>query len=139
MSLITLNLLPQEEVDELHKTTKPVVRYNGVLYTIKEGYDLCHQSYLWSPVRRKKLDESKLVVQADHQTLHKCGHPSLFKPSVQEVLSCIHGFMLSRVVDYYEMIEQPQGVDDLNQYRLFTNNFIHVGKVRLYYEQSPIR
>jgi hypothetical protein len=34
------------------------------------------------------------------------------------------------------LFDTPQDADDLNAARLFTNNFLHLAKARLYYDPS---
>lgn len=91
---------------DLSDKLRPVVRdHNGDLRLIQLP-DLRKQSFLWAPRflnAREAPSLDRLVEVERIETLHTCGAPSLFKPSIAEVLAQIPAY-LTETAHYFETL-----------------------------------
>lgn len=68
-----------------------------------EPVDIKGMAFTWDP---KLVDQAEgLEVILDIVTIHSCGHPALFKPSIQEVLAQIPEDIASKVVAFETFLE----------------------------------
>jgi hypothetical protein len=89
--------LTDERLAELLGRIRPVYRFDGELWHIKP-VDPCRIAFLWDPKedgRAKGLKPLRSI-----ETCHDYGHPSLFKPSIAEVLAQIPEDILGEVVAF---------------------------------------
>jgi len=126
-----LDLIPKLSQEELQKRAgriKPVVGFNGSQYYIHD-VDIAQVSFIWDP--KKKNKAKGLVALCEILTYHTYGHPMLFKPSIAEVLSQIPDTHLDKVIAF-QIVGQPESVEDLNQYGAITNSGYHMAITQLY-------
>lgn len=78
------NRMSQEEIMERAKTLRPVAEFKdkGHLLCWVDGMKIHKQSYTWLLNPLKPTGYLRELGRIT--TYHKCGHPSLFKPSVDE-------------------------------------------------------
>ncbi len=78
------NSMTKEQIIERARTLRPVAelkKVGGMIFWV-DGGNIHTQSYTWD---LKRLKPTGYLRELGHvRTYHKCGHPSLFKPSVDE-------------------------------------------------------
>lgn len=108
--------MTKEQIIERARTLRPVAEFKnigGMMFWV-DGGKIHKEAYLWS-IRRLKptgyLRELGRII-----TYHKCGHPSLFKPSVDEcVYQCPYPEATAfRIIPYCEYN------NDLNRHEAVT-------------------
>jgi hypothetical protein len=82
---------------ELLERIRPVVSFGGVLHYIRP-VDPRRIAFTWAPKPGRKA--KGLVELRQVRTLHNYGHPSLFKPSIAEVLAQLPDDIADRTVAF---------------------------------------
>lgn len=98
------NTISDEYLVELASRIKPIIYDAGVYYEIEVPSDLRKTSFLWAAKKIRVVENPKFL-----QTIpshHTYGHPSLFKPSIAEVMEDL---VLQEMTDinYFE-VKNPQ-------------------------------
>ena len=128
------------EIDDMrlakfYKFLKPIVTIDEIKYLLKRFTleQLRDQSYIWNRYedKRETVDPNKLEQVEDFLCLHTYGYYGLFKPSIAEVLSQAP-IETIRYADVFEIIEEPETIDDVFRYPEVVNNGFHLSKVRSY-------
>lgn len=107
---------------------QPVIRDKGIPY-FAEQVDPVNQSYLWNP--RMTEVAFKLKEVAVITTYHEFISYGKFEPTVVEVLAAIPVQWLHGLVAF-EIIEQPESVDDLRRAPAALADDHHMARTRLY-------
>lgn len=89
MKKFSIPKMSMDDVIALSDSMRPVCRYRGQLMWLEKVNDLFRISYLWNVVMEGVVGDDELVEVGRIKTLHSYGHPSLFKPSVAEVMAQI--------------------------------------------------
>ena len=137
MYIVSIPKISKEELIARYKRIKPIVEFEGKKYFLREfsTAELTGKSYIWniSEDKREHVDMKKFIplVNSDFECLHSYGYYGVFKPSIGEVLAQIPKIDAD-FVDAFEIIEQPEVLEDFNKYRIQFDNGFHVSKVRLY-------
>jgi len=92
--------ITDEKLQELLLRIRPVLSFGGKLSYIK-SVDPRHIAFLWDPKPDGEAED--LVILRSIRTYHDYGHPSLFKPSIAEVLAQIPEDILDKVVAFETM------------------------------------
>ena len=134
-AILAVPQIDDEELAYMYKLLKPIVNVEGAKYLLKEYTlaELRNQSYLWnaSEDKREKVDSEKLKVIQEFLCLHTFGYPTLFKPSIAEVLSQMP--MISTMdADYFEIVESPKDQYDVFRYKDLADKHLHLSMVRTY-------
>ena len=119
---VTLPDFDHAQIVALAKRIKPLVHAGNGFATIKP-VDLFGVAYAWDPKPVALVQRADLVEVAVIQTLHTCGHPVMFKPSIAEVLGQIPDKFLDKV-DYF-VTDHAGGIDQ-------EGGYLHVGETILY-------
>jgi hypothetical protein len=123
-------VLPKTQLDALAAQIRPLVRgLDGNAYPI-EPVDLNNVSYTWDP-KLLPTPVTNLNSLGEFRCLHGYGHPSLFKPSIAEVLRQIPASMLEGAT-YFEMVKKPGNLDDMKEDREAMDAGFHVSTIRVY-------
>lgn len=123
-------ILPKEKLDELAAQIKPVMRgKGGKAYPLKP-VDIEKVAYTWDPVLLK-TPVTGLVSLGTFRCLHGFGHPSMFKPSIGEVLRQIPANLLEGAT-HFELVKKPTTVDDMNEELRALKAGFHVSTIRVY-------
>lgn len=101
--------ITEERLAELLPRIRPVVRKDGGLWYIKP-VDPRRIAFLWDPTLDAKVEDLK-ELRGIH-TFHDYGHPSLFKPSIAEVLAQIPADIVDETVAFETgFVDFDQGRD----------------------------
>jgi len=136
---VSIPKITKEELVKLYEKIKPIVEIEGKKYFLREfSYEeISGVSFLWNAHEDKReivnMDEYIPLSQYDFECIHTYGHPTLFKPSIKEVLAQIPD-NIKRCVDtfVFEIIEQPETAADFDKNKIVFDNGFHLSKVRLY-------
>lgn len=123
-----INKCSDEELNRRAERIRPLVSYSDGLWFIKPQH-LTDVAYLWKPTKDIKAPEMQVIGQ--FRCLHTYGHPSLFKPSIAEVLWQIPEEMLDRA-KAFELTTAPRNSDDLNAASDALNQGFHVSTINVY-------
>lgn len=104
---------------------RPVVRLDGELYYIKP-VDKDKIAFTWDPEPTRKV--KNLEILESIVTRHKCGHISLFKPSISEVLACIPKRLKRKVVAFETVPESAEPDFDAYEHYATTILYKRTGK-----------
>lgn len=123
--------VPPEKVLELSKTIRPLVvdELGDLRYSVHT--ELFNTAYTWNRNFGEKVNLQEGTKVEHIRTYHSYGHPSLFKPSIAEVISCIPEHMWDKVYAF-EIVDKPRDAADLNKEREALNAGFHVATTRLY-------
>jgi len=80
--------IEKEEVNMLFKRIKPILRKDNGNFFLIEDVDPFKTSFAFNPKYKKKVKTKKLVEVGSAFSLHS-SHPSLWKPSMEEVFAFI--------------------------------------------------
>ncbi len=120
--------ISDEELRSRAARIKALVRKGGKLYTIEQPKNLRQTAFLWDPVFEER---SGVVMEIGRvKTLHSYGAPSLFKPSIAEVLAQIPPELAAKV-KAFEVLG-PGTANDLNDHWDELNAGFHVAETILY-------
>lgn len=137
---VSIPEITDEELKIRYKRTKPIVEIEGKKYLLREytQEELREKSYLWYMEQDKReeinIDEYAPLVDYDFECIHKYGYHAFFKPSIAEVLAQIPSD-LARLVDLFEIIDEPKTVEDFSKNKIVFDNGYHISKVRLYWKK----
>ena len=121
--------LSDEELADLAQRIRPVVRdENGRCFYI-EAVDPRKEAFTWSPTLTDEAADGAggIVRIATIYTLHSYGAPSLFKPSIAEVISMIPQHLLGKVIAFETVCP-----DDVGGQRSALAKGYHVAVTHLY-------
>ena len=120
--------ISDEELRSRAARIKALVRKEGKLYTIEQPKNLRQTAFLWDPVFKER---SGVVMELGRvRTLHSYGAPSLFKPSIAEVLAQIPPELAAKV-KAFEVLG-PDTADGMNGHWDELNAGFHVAETILY-------
>lgn len=111
MSKLPYTEISRECAEELLKTIKPLVRKEGVLYTIAP-VDPFKIAFRWSPQFVERVDMNQLRLVEAIRTYHPAGYIGLFKPGIAEVLAQIPEDLRPHVTAFEIVTSQYQSVYD---------------------------
>jgi hypothetical protein len=129
MSKITIPKISDEMLQMRASRIRPLLTFDGELYSIVPTRDLRSISFMWNPIRSYRAGPLRQL--ADVRMFHSFGAPSLFKPTIAEVIAQIPE-RYSAVTCAFEVIRHPQNAADLNLESEALNAGFHVSIVRLY-------
>ena len=121
--------VPKDRIKELAERIKPVVQFAHKGKRYIKPVDLFGIAYTWDPKAASKAKDLKPL--CDITTYHTYGYYGFFKPSIAEVLAQIPAEHLDKVVAF-EIVDSPQGVNDLNRENEALNAGYHVATTTLY-------
>ena len=132
---IIIPKLTNEELIALYERIRPIVEFNDEKYLLKKFTldQIINTSYIYNIEDdiRVLVDQEDLETVEEFPCFHTYGYPGFFKPSIGEALSQLPE--KSKIEsNYFEMIEQPDTVEDLNMYFDVINKGYHVSKIRTY-------
>lgn len=103
-------MVDKEKVLE-HRVIRPIV--DG--FYIKEPSCLFNVSYIWEP---EKLDIARNLKSVGSIMVEsRWGHPSLFKPSIGEVISAIPDNLINEV-ESFQIIGEPKVVGEYHCFKV---------------------
>lgn len=120
--------LDREELVRRADRIKPLMKDGEDLRWIKEPQCLSSVSYIWDAKLKDKAKGLQPVTTI--KTLHSYGAPSLFKSSVEEVLSQIPEHLVDDIDAF--CLRAPSTSSDLNKFKDELNAGFHVAFVTLY-------
>jgi hypothetical protein len=126
--------MPDDELARWVAEIRPLVHTDRGLRLIKP-VDPVKIAFTWDPKISGKPPRD-LAVLTKIRTLHAYGHPSLFKPSIGEVLRQIPTALLP-IVKFFSL-DGPDDVHDLNLEREALNDGYHVAVTTLYVVGDPL-
>lgn len=115
-----------EEIQALAERIVPIVNGQFILPCDPIGI-----AYTWSNDFTGAVDYKKYETLCEVVTYHSYGYYGLFKPSIAEVLSQIPAQHLENAVAF-EIIQQPETVEDLNINIDILNLGYHAAATRIY-------
>ncbi len=116
-----------EELQTLVAKYQPLVRREGALRQVVLC-NLRNESFIWDPICTEKAPSLTEVCRVP--TLHTYGHPSLFKPSIADVLCQVPDGLEA---NFFEIVG-PDDTGDLNTERAALNRGFHVATTIFYKE-----
>lgn len=132
---IIIPKLSNEELIALYERIKPIVEFEDEKYLLRKFTleQIINTSYIFNIEDdiRVLVDQDNLESVEEFPCFHTYGYPGFFKPSIGEVLSQLPE-KSKKESKYFEIIEEPDTVDDLNMYLDVVNQGYHVSKVRTY-------
>lgn len=130
--LIQIPEITDERLKELMDQIKPVIEFDGAKHYIRK----CHprnEAYTWDAKKAAKAPPLKEV--ASIRTYHRYGHPSMFKPSIAEVLAQVADQVPEEAladIIAFEIVKRPMEAKDLNEEKRALNAGFHVATTVLY-------
>lgn len=132
---IIIPKLSNEELIALYERIRPIVEFKDEKYLLRKFTldQIINTSYIYNIEDdiRVLVDQEDLETVEEFPCFHTYGYPGFFKPSIGEVLSQLPE--KSKIESkYFEMIEEPDTVEDLNMYFDVIDKGYHVSKIRTY-------
>lgn len=107
------NSITKEQIMERAKTLRPIAEFKNIGYMMfwVDGCKIHNQSYTWDIKRLKPTGFLRELGRIT--TYHRCNHPSLFKPSVDEcIYQCPYpeatAFRIAKVGDYNYALDRHE-------------------------------
>ncbi len=124
--------ISQDGIRKLFEVFKPIkIGAKGRAFRIKPGADLFTQAFLWDAKLEDDPIKEDLYLLKKTFTVHSYGAPSLFKPSINEVLqqAPMNYSKLPRV--YFE-VAGPEEAEDMNLWIEHIQKGVHVATTSFY-------
>lgn len=113
---ITLSEISDAELRRRLSVMRPLARDGEGQLRLIAIPDPRSVSFIWNPKLLAPISESQLVEVERIETLHSCGHPLLFKPSLAEVLDCVPEELIGQAFYFETLSGEAEAVEADGRY-----------------------